>query len=286
MNELFSSFGGEHLIASINEFLDQSISAVPVSFQNVLSLTLILSVLLFLCGFVFRVLFGKQCIVNRVISGSLELFFIYFFTIAVYTLDPWEFSQYLSPLPFAIFRRDILILTSVADYSFTSTAPAILSMLILCFIIHLLYYLLPKGKKLFSWFLWRLISVVAAIFLNLAANWTLNLFLPGLVAEYAPIIVISILACAIVIGLFNPLLCIIFTVVNPLFGLLYTFFFSNAVGKQITKAAFTTVTVCAVFYVIEYFGLSVIDITSAAIITYAPVCLIILGIWYVFDHKF
>lgn len=286
MNELLSSFGADRLIASINDFLENSASIVPASFQNILSMVLILSALVFLAGFVFRILFGARCTVNRVISGSLEIFFIYLFTVAIYTLDPWEFSQYLSPLPFAIFRGDILIVTSVAGNSFSSIAPTLLSMLILCFIVHLLYFLLPTGKKLITWLLWRVISIVAAIFLNLAVNWALNMFLPGFVAAYAPTAVIAILAAAIVIGLFNPLLCIVFTVVNPVVGLLYAFFFSNAVGKQITKAVFSTAAACAVFYVMNYFGFAVIDITTASIISYLPVCLALLAIWYVFDHKF
>lgn len=286
MNDLFSSFGADRLIASLNDFLDNSASIVPTSFQNVLSMVLVLSLIIFLVGFVFRVLFGTHCTVNRVISGSLEIFFIYLFTVAVYTLDPLEFSQYLSPLPFAIFRGDILILTSVAGNSFSAIAPTLLSMLILCFIVHLLYFLLPTGKKLFSWFLLRVISIVAAIFLNLTVNWGLNMFLPGFIAEYAPAAVIAVLAVAIIIGLFNPLLCIVFTVVNPVFGLLYTFFFSNAIGKQITKAVFSTAAACIIFYVMNYFGIAVIDITTASIISYLPVCLVLMGIWFVYDHKF
>lgn len=285
MKELLSSFGADNLIESVNDFLENSASIVPASFQNVLSIVLLLAGVVFLAGLVFRILFGAHCSANRIIAGSLEVFFLYLFTVIVYTLDPWEFSQYLSPLPFAIFRQDILIVTSVAGNSFSSIAPALLSMLILCFIVHLLYYLLPTGKKIFSWLVWRLISIVAAIFLNLTVNWALNMFLPGFVAQYAPVAVIAILAVAIVIGLFNPLLCIVFTVVNPVIGLLYTFFFSNAVGKQITKAVFSTAAACIVFYVMDYFGLAVIDIRAASILSYLPVCLVLLAVWYIFDHK-
>lgn len=265
--------------------LDNSVALVPASFRNVLFLFLAFSFALLLFGFVFRVLMGAHCTPNRVISGSIGVLFVYAVTIFIYTLDPWRFSQYLSPLPFAIFRRDILIITSLGSDSFSLLASQVLSMLILCFIVHLLYYFLPTGRKLFSWLFWRVLSIGLAIFLNLAANWVLNSFLPDVVAAYASTAVIIILAAAFLIGLFNPLLCVIFTFVNPVFGLLYTFFFSNIIGKQLTKAVFSAGVLCLSFYIANYFGYGVLDITSQALLSYVPFLAALAGVWFLFDRK-
>ena len=78
----------------------------------------------------------------------------------------------------------------------------------------------------------------------------------------------------------NLVLSVVLTVVNPIFGALYTFFFSNIVGKQVSKAVFSTAIVCAVFYLLDLFGYTVVCISAAALITYIPLALLLLGLWY------
>lgn len=281
----FSVLGADRLIDSISTFLDSANDLIPTTNEEMILLFLGVVVFTLGLGFVFRLFFGDRCTVNRSISGFLTVLFVYAITVVVYTLKPWNLSQYLSPLPFAVFCNDILVITSFVGNDLSLISAQVLSLIILCFIIHLLSSLLPSGGSLLGWLFFRIVAVGLAIALNLAANWALNTFLPDMIANYAPTVLLAVLAAALLVSLFNPLLCILFTVVNPLVGLLYTFFFSNTIGKNLTRAVLSAALICGLFYFMEYAGFSVINITPHALLTYAPFAAVLLGVWFVFDYK-
>lgn len=281
----FSVLGADRLIDSIQSILETTNALIPATLEKSIILSALLIVFLLGLGLVFRLFFGRNCTVNRGISGFLEVLFIYAATVTVYTLKPWNLSQYLAPLPFAIFRGDILIVS----YSACSTIPLLcsqlLSLIILCFIVHLLNFVLPRGRSFVPWLLMRAVCVVLAVGVDLAANWALNAFLPAVIAESAPVALITVLAVTLLVSLFNPLLCILFTAANPIVGLLYTFFFSNTIGKNLTRAVLSAGMVFALFYGMDYFECIVIDITPGALLRDSPFALALLGVWYVFDYK-
>ena len=281
----FSVLGADRLIDSVSSFLDSTNNLIPTTIEDMIFVFIIISVFALGLGFVLRLFFGAHCLVNRSISGFLNVLFVYAVTVIVYTLRPWNLTQYLSPLPFAIFRDDILIVTSSACSTMSLLCSQLLSLIILCFIIHLLDFVLPNGQSFFGWLLFRIIAVALAIFLNLAANWSLNTFLPDVIATSAPVVLMAVLAVAILVSLFNPLLCILFTVANPVIGLLYTFFFSNTIGKNLTRAVLSAALTCALFYLMQYAGFGVIDITHRALLTYSPFAAALVGVWFVFDYK-
>lgn len=280
----FSVLGADRLIDSIESFLRTN-ALIPSSLGSLTVLCVAIAVFSLGLGFMFRLFFGNHCAANRVVSGFIGILFVYAATVAVFRFEPWGLDQYLSPLPFAIFRSDILIITSSICPTLSLLSSQLLSLIILAFIIQFLNFVLRSGHSFFLWLLLKLVAVAAAIFLHLAANWALNTFLPGVIAAYAPIVLLGVLIVALVVSLFNPLLCILFTVANPIVGVLYTFFFSNVVGKHLTRAVFSAALTCGLFYVMEYFGFSVIDITAPALLTYCPFAIILMGIWYVFDSK-
>lgn len=281
----FSVLGADRLIENISTILNTANALIPTTREDLILLFLGLVVFALGLGMVFRLFFGAKCTVNRSISGFLGVLFVYAVTIVVYTLKPWNLPQYLSPLPFAIFRNDILIITSSACSDLSVLSAQLLSLVILCFIIHLLNFLLPSGRSFLGWLFFRLIAIGLAIFLNLTANWALNTFLPDVLANSAPTILLGVLIAALLVSLFNPLLCILFTVANPVVGLLYTFFFSNTIGKNLTRAVLSAGLICVLFYLMEYTGVSVLDITHHALLIYAPFAAILLGAWFVFDEK-
>lgn len=277
-----SSFNPMSFLSSL--FSSFEFNSINASGVFTLIQTSLLALLVFLViGFFMRLFFGRHCLVNRSLTVSMGVLFIYVFTIAVYSINPWDLSKYLSPLPFADFRKDIVIFTPFSDTDFSALSSHILSLIILCFNVHLLNTLLPTGSNILIWFLIRLLTAVIAIFFNLSINLAFSTLLPSGIAFYAPIIVLTLLGIAILIGLFNPLLCIIFTVVNPIIGLLYTFFFSNIIGKQLIRAVLSAVILCFFFTCAEYFGYSVLNIAAVHLPVYLPFCAVLMIIWWIFD---
>ena len=52
------------------------------------------------------------------------------------------------------------------------------------------------------------------------------------------------------------------------------------VGKQLSKAVFTSTILCAVVYLLGYVGYTVICITAAALLAYIPLVIVLLILWY------
>ena len=281
----FSALWGDELAQSIESFLQSANSLIPASLQNTIILFAVLSVFLLGAGLVLRIFFGEKCTVNRSISGFMAILFIYALTALIYSLQLQNVTQYLVPLPFAVFRSDLLIVSFSAYTTKSLLCSQLLSLIILGFIIHLMNFLLPSGQSFFPWLLMRLVGAVAAVATFIAANWALNTFLPTAIAQSAPVILVTVLAVTLLVSLFNPLLCILFTAANPIIGLLYTFFFSNTIGKNLTRAVLSAALICVFFYAMEYFGLSAVYITKDAMLRYSPFAAAMLGVWFIFDYK-
>ena len=105
----------------------------------------------------------------------------------------------------------------------------------------------------------------------------------ALLALILVVALVAVLAVALAVSLFNPLLCVLATVANPVIGLLYTFFFSNTIGKNLTRAVLSAALLCILFYGMDYYGFSVISIQTDALLKYSPFALALLGVWYVYD---
>lgn len=235
-------------------------------------------------GLLARVVIGKKSSLNHSVSAAIGILFVYAMSIVVYTFNPYNLAKYLSPLPFVTFQEQTLRMFSFAGAAIPEICREVLSMVILAFLVNLLDTFIPKGKKVFGWFVWRFVSVVLAFFCHYLITLGFNAYLPGVLATYAPMILLGILAAMLILGLLNVILSVVLTVVNPLIGALYAFFFSNVVGKQLSKAIVTTAILCVVVYALEYFGYTLISISAAALGAYIPLIFVLLVLWYVIGH--
>ena len=69
--------------------------------------------------------------------------------------------------------------------------------------------------------------------------------------------------------------------VNPLIGFLYTFFFANIVGKMLTRAMLTTVLLTGMVYAINCLGIAAVLISTAALVAYIPLLILLLVLWFI-----
>jgi len=77
---------------------------------------------------------------------------------------------------------------------------------------------------------------------------------------------------------------LVIAVSNPFLGAMYTFFFSSLVGKQLSKAVFSSAILMGVFWLLEYVGYVIISISAAALLAYIPLGIILLILWYLIGH--
>lgn len=231
-----------------------------------------------------RVVLGKRSSLNHSLSSAIGILFIYAVTIVVYTFKPWNLELLLSPLPFVSFSGQFLVIFPIADAQFPALCSQLLSLVILAFLVNLIDTFLPKGDNPITWFVLRLLTVVVSMILNLAARWAFQTYLPGVLVTYAPSILLVLLVVLMLSGVLNLILGLVISMTNPFLGAMYTFFFSNIVGKQLSKAVFSCAILCVIVYLLEHFGYTVICITAAALMAYIPLVIILLVLWYLVGH--
>ena len=235
-------------------------------------------------GVVGRVVLGKRSALNHSVSSAMAVFFIYIATTAIFAFRPLNLQKFLVPLPLITLAENTLVLFPFQGTSLHLICTQILPLLILCFLVNLLDDLIPQGEKVVSWFLLRFLTIALAMALNGLTQWAFNTFLPKVLVLYAPMILLGVLLCLLLLGVLNVLLGLVLAVVNPILGAIYAFFFSNMIGKEITKAVFSTVLLCVLFLVLDQLGFYQLDISQSSFITYLPMTCFTMLLWYLLGH--
>lgn len=290
-----------YLPDEVDQVIDKAVSYIPenladkiwhassylpteIDFTVVAEFMLYFAVASLILGILSRIVLGKRSSLNHSLSSAMGILFIYAVTITVYTCKPWNLETLLSPLPFVTFAGDYLIVFPMTDAQFPALCTQILSMIILAFLLNLLDSFVPKGNGVISWFVLRILTVIVCMLLNLVVSWAFETYLPEVLVQYAPTILLFLLVFMLLSGVLNLVLGLVISVTNPFLGAMYTFFFSNVIGKQLSKAVFTSAILCAVFYLMDFFGYTVICISAASLLTYIPLAIVLVLLWYLIGH--
>ncbi len=252
--------------------------------SSVLRFILLFAVTSLVLGCIGRFVFGKRSGLNHALSSAMGILCIYAVTVVIYTFEVHELSGYLSPLPFVAFTNENLVLMPFSGTEFTDICAAVLSMVILAFLVNLIDTFIPKGKSVIGWYLLRFTTVLLSMVAHFVITKLIAAFLPNVLVTYAPVILLGVLIASVILGLVSLFVGFLVSTVNPVLGVLTTFFFHNVVGKQLSKSVLTTAVLTAVFYLLDHFGYGVILISSVALAAYIPLILVLLVLWYVIGH--
>lgn len=226
-----------------------------------------------------RFAFGKRSALCCAISAAIGIFFVYCVTVLLGSAGD-AYQRFIAPLPFVTIENDSMVLFSFqADYTVICTQ--VLSMIILAFLMNLADGWLPTGKHIIGWVFFRCLGVVLALFLHLLVTGLLTSLLPEGLVTYAPAVLLGLLILMLLTGALKFLVGLLLTTVNPLIAALYTFFFANVIGKQITKAVLTTAILAGLVLILREMGVVAISIASAALAAYIPLIVLLLVLWYI-----
>lgn len=269
----------DNALSFISEYIPSELDLM-----SMVKFTLIFAAATLLMGLIGRFALGKRSNLNHAVSSSIGILVMYGLTIVVLTFPMWNLEDFLSPLPFVTFQPGTMVISTVTNVGILPVARQVLALVIIAFLMNVLDSLFPKGGGIIRWYLFRFLSVIAAMGLHYVVNLLLDTYLPGVLMTYAPMILLGILGFMLLLGILKVLLGLVLTAVNPILGAIYTFFFANKIGKMLSKAVLTTVILCAVVYAIEYFGFNVIAIDEASLISYLPFVGVMLIMWYLVGH--
>lgn len=232
-------------------------------------------------GVIGRLAFGKKSVLSHATSSAISILFIYIITVMIHSLGV-DLSFLVSPLPFVSISGDYMSVFVFKGVHYTVLCDQILGMVILAFLANLADSWLPTGKKLYSWFFFRCISVLLAMVLHLIANAIIHAFLPEGLLTWAPVVLLGLLLLLMAVGALKYIIGTVLSMtVGPLIGILYTFFFSNIVGKQLTRAVLTAGILSGLVWLLNYLGVNSVFIAASALVAYIPFLVLLLIVWFI-----
>ena len=284
----------QHVIRGASDYIPDDLSAVirhaysyfpaEINIEQAAQFLLYFGAGSLILAIISRVVLGKRSSLNHSLSSALGIALIYALSIIIYTFRPWDLEALLSPLPFITFAGEYVIILPIADAHFSVLCQQVLSLIIVSFLVNLLDTLIPKGDSIIGWYLLRFVTVILSMVLNLVASSLLRAYLPDFIVTYAPEVLLIVLGLMLFSGFISLVLGLVISITNPFLGAMYSFFFSNIVGKQLSKAVFSSAILCGIFFLLEYSGYTVISISAAALVAYIPLALVLLVLWYLIGH--
>lgn len=243
----------------------------------------ILVVAFLLLSSMFRFLFGKKAQIGKAITSAMEILCLYMICIVIYSFG-LHWDLFINPLPFMTLEGETLHLFPILDASFSDLCTQVLQLLILAFLVNLMNSIIPEGKKLLPWLLLRVGTVVLALFVNYFTDGLLNQWLPQGLASIAPIVLIAVLLVLILLGSMKILVGAALTIANPVIGVLYTFFFSNFIGRALARSVLSTAFIAGLVVLLNSMNLVAISIKTASLLAFLPFLLLLILLWYVVDR--
>ena len=262
--------------------LDQIKSMVENEEQlhSFLILALILTVSSLVFGFIGNFVFGKKSVLNQSVSSAIGILFIYAVTVVIHSFG-LDLKLLVSPLPFVTINEGYLNVFSIENADYIIICGELLNMIILAFLVNLVNNWMPQGKNLFTWLLFRILSVALGMILFAIANHLLTKFLPEGLLTWAPVILLALLVIMLLVGALKGVVGALLVTVNPLIAFLYTFFFANIIGKMLSKAMLTTLLLAALVYAMNHLGILAVAIGTSVLVAYIPLILLLLILWYI-----
>lgn len=258
-----------------------SMLPTTLTMSKTLLFALVLSIAMILIALFARLLLGKNSSLKHALSSALGILFLYAVCVIIYTFNPRNLVRYVAPLPYVTFSEDKLYLFSFTAAEFPVQCYQMLSMVILAFLVNLVDSFTTKNLKVLGWICVRVFSIVVAIGLHYLVYRLIQALIPNILEGYAPMILLAILVFMFFLGFLKFLLALMLTAVSPVFGGIYTFFFANKVGKNVSKALASTVVMTIFVIVLEHLGYGVIPIGAAALDSYIPFAASLCVLWLI-----
>lgn len=263
-----------------------AILPAQITFAAMLRFIGILVAAVFVSSLLFRIILGRRSALNRAVCAGIGVLCIYVLTIIVYTFHPGNLDQFLIPLPFVDFSGTTMYLTRYTEAPFSDICAEILSLIILVLVYNLTDSLLPDGETTLSWILLRSLAIIASMIVHYFLIVLTKDYLPELLVSYGPMILLVCLLTSFFAGILGALLGLVVAVINPILGLLFHFFFSSRLGKELSKSVLTSAILIGLIATLHRLGYTVIGVSAIALLSYIPLLLILVALWWVLERIF
>ena len=281
MNEILEIFKSEIMNSEIvnSELIGQlqNISVSAVQYAKFLGI-LVFGILLI--SSLTRFLFGKEAQINLAVTSAMEILCVYVINTVIYALG-LQLQQFITPLPFVTMVEDYLLIFPILNAEFIDICQHVLKLLIIAFLVNLINEFIPKGKHIVTWFLLRFFTVVLAVAAIYFMELALNTYLPQGFTDIAPTALLCSLVALILLGSLKVFVGAAMAFLDPIIAALYTFFFSNLIGRALAKAMVSTALLTGLVVALNSLGIVAVHIAASVLTAYIPLLLIVMVLWYI-----
>ena len=99
-------------------------------------------------------------------------------------------------------------------------------------------------------------------------------------AEVAPTILIITLVVLVLLGSLKVFVGVALAFLDPIAAALYTFFFSNMIGRALARAMLSTLMISLLLLLLRFLQISVLPIAAISLTGYLPLLVVIMLLWY------
>lgn len=248
--------------------------------ENIFSFVVLLAAFALACSLL-RFLFGKKAQLGKAFTSAMEILFLYLLCALNQDRAPEIFQ---TPLPFFSLDGENGQVFCLATADFVSFSVEFSRLLLLALAVNLLNAIIPEGKTLWLWLLLRAASMVLVVL----ANYGLTLFLSALFPQgmdaIAPLILVGAMVVLILVGSLKLVVGVALFLANPIVGALYTFFFSNLIGRALARAIVSAGLITALVYLLNTLGVLAFTVTAASLLALLPALLVVVLLWYLIDR--
>lgn len=224
-------------------------------------------------------LFGKANQINIAITAAMEILCLYVLNIVIYAMG-LQYEFFLNPLPFITLAEDYLFFMPVMSVEVHTLCNQVVRLLIIAFLVNLIGGWIPQGQRLLSWSILRLITVALSVAALYAVDMLMATYLPQGYAEHAPLVLLVSLAALIALGSLKIFVGAALAFLDPIIAALYTFFFSNIIGRALARAMVTTILLVGLFAGLQALEITVLQIAASALKAYIPLLAVVVLLWY------
>lgn len=230
-----------------------------------------------------RFLFGKKNQLGKAITSAMEILCLYVIWTAIYCFG-LHWKVFLSPLPFLSLEHNCLNIFPILSAPFQEICVPFLKLLMIAFLVNLMNSVIPEGKRLFIWLIMRICAVVLALGLNYVLDLALGIWFPQSFWQNASWVLLGVLVLLIALGSLKMIVGAALFVTNPLIGALYTFFFSNLIGRSLARSILSAGLVTGLVCLMNSLGILSIAVSAASLLALIPAFAIIVLLWYAIDR--
>lgn len=224
-------------------------------------------------------LFGKENQINIAVTAAMEILCLYVVNIVIYALG-LHYDFFLTPLPFVTLAEDYLFLFPVLSADLNALCDQGLRLLIIAFLVNLIGGMIPQGQHLLTWTILRLITVALSVVALYGADMLLATYVPQGLSKYAPTVLVLSLAALIALGSLKVFVGAALAFLDPIIAALYTFFFSNIIGRALARALVSTLLIGGLLAALNAMGIGVLHIAASALPAYIPLLVVVVLLWY------